>query len=1173
MFTHLHVHTEYSLLDGMCRIPQLIARAKEMGMDSLAITDHGAMYGAIQFYLASKTAGIKPIIGCEVYVAPKSRFGRSTADKNNYHLVLLVKNLTGYNNLIQLITKAHLEGFYYKPRVDKKLLEEFSEGLIALSACLAGEVSAMILNGRLEEAKQATLWYKKTYDDFYLEIQRHPIAELEQVNKALVNIANELDVKLVATSDVHYVNKSDATTHDILLCIGTNSSIYDEKRMKMAGDFFYLKSPQEMSELYKDIPQAIENSGKISEMCHLELEFGRLHLPEIDLPDDKTADQFLADLCYQNLPRFYPHTSQEIKERLNYELEVIKKTHFANYFLVVWDIISFAKKNNILFNVRGSAASSIVLRCLSITEIDPIANGLVFERFLNLERQEMPDIDLDFEDIHRDEIIEHMSHKYGADHVAQIITFGTLGARAAIRDVGRSMGMPYGDVDRIARLIPFAPGMTLDRALEENGELRNIYHEEAIVKNLVDSARGVEGIARHASTHAAGVVIAKDTLTHYTPLQRLSKGNGNGLVMTQFAMEDIATIGLLKLDILGLANLTILSQAIKIIKDNHDIQIDLQKIPLDDEATFELLSAGETTGVFQLEGSGMRRYIKELKPSIFSDIAAMVALYRPGPMEQIPRFIKAKHGLEPINYPHPTLANILEETYGVIVYQEQVLFIVRAFAGYSLGQADIFRKAMGKKITDVMKKERRHFINGAKKKGFSAEVAEKVFNLIEPFAGYAFNKAHAVSYALIAYRTAYLKSNYPVEYMTALLIAFTNHAEKISNAVAECRRLHITVLPPDINHSQLDFVMEKFADGTGAIRFGLIAIKNVGAGAIEGIIKERDKGGEYKSVEDLCRRANLSGVNKRVMESLIKVGALDCLGDRGTLLANIASIISLAQRLHKLRQTGQTTMFDLWGEKVDVPMPSLAMVTAEVSTKDKLDWEKELLGVYLSEHPFSPFVSKAVSENTTLCGSVDADLEGKMVTVAGMVDSVHSLVTRDGQPSASVTLEDLDGKLEVMVWPRVYSSTQEFWQTGNILLVDGKVRLRGDRIQLICEHVRYYQMEETIDGKEIALQSPSIKPSVAEEIKPEVETVHTRSIVIHLKQTQEKAKDIAILHKITNILRDFPGYDEVYLVVDNGKKIFKLRLSGILVDYSSELHRRLVEVIGEDRVILGAKDQ
>ena len=626
MFSHLHVHTEYSLLDGMCRIPQLVSRAKELGMDSLAISDHGVMYGAIEFYLAAREAGIKPIIGCEVYVAQDSRFSRSASDKNNYHLILLAKNQTGYHNLIQLTTKAHLESFYYKPRTDKELLQEYHHGLIALSGCAGGEIPRLVLEGRLQEAKQVALWYKQTFDDFYLEIMRFPIPELEQINRVLISMSSELDIPLVATNDVHYVNQEDASAHDLLLCIQTNSSIYDDKRMKMAGDFFYLKSPQEMAELFSDIPQALENTERIVEMCHLKLEFGRLYLPEVELPEGKTADQFLADLCYQGLHQYYPQPTPEIEKRLDYELEVIRQTQFANYFLVVWDIISFAKKHNILFGVRGSAAASIVLHCLGITEVDPIEHKLVFERFLNVERQELPDIDLDFEDERRDEVISYVSQKYGQDHVAQIITFGTLGARAVLRDVGRAQGMPYSEVDRVARLVPFGPSMTLARALDENSELRNIYYEATIVRNLIDSSTKVEGIARHASTHAAGVVISKEPLTRYVPLQRVSKGNGEATVMTQFTMEDIAQIGLLKMDFLGLANLTILGKAKEIIRQNRGIDIDLLNIPMDDAKTFDLLSSGETGGVFQLEGAGMRRYIKELKPTSFRDIAAMVAL-------------------------------------------------------------------------------------------------------------------------------------------------------------------------------------------------------------------------------------------------------------------------------------------------------------------------------------------------------------------------------------------------------------------------------------------------------------------------------------------------------------------------------------------------------------------
>ena len=981
MFTHLHVHTEYSLLDGMCRIDALVNKAKEMGMNSLAITDHGVMYGVIEFYQAAKEAGIKPIIGCEMYIAPGARTSRNVGDKNNYHLILLAKDKVGYQNLIQLTTKAHLEGFYYRPRVDKALLEQHNQGLIALSACLAGEVSQLILNRRYDEAKQAALWYKRTFGDFNLEIMRHPITELEAVNRQLIQMGVELDIPVVATNDTHYINREDASTHDLLLCIGTNTTIHDEKRLKMAGDTFYLRSPEEMAELFRDVPMALENTGLIADKCNLDLEFGRLHLPEVELPDGKTADQFLAELCRRDLRQYYPSPTPEIEQRLEYELDVIKTTQFANYILVVWDIISFVKSQNILFGVRGSAAASIVLHCLGITAVDPVEHGLVFERFLNIERKEMPDIDMDFQDDRRDEVINYVSRKYGQDHVAQIITFGTLGARAAIRDVGRALGMPYGDVDRVARLVPGTPGMTLVRAMDENNELKTIYQEDEIIRNLVNSARRVEGISRHASTHAAGVVISREPLTNHVPLQRATRVNNQEAVMTQFSMDDIARIGLLKMDFLGLANLTILGKARDILKQNRGIDIDLYRLPMDDKKTFDLLAAGETAGVFQLEGAGMRRYIKDLKPTTFSDISAMVALYRPGPMEHIPRFIDAKHGRQPIRYPHPALDNILKETYGVIVYQDQVLFIVREFAGYSLGQADIFRKAMGKKIAEVMKKEKRNFINGAKKKEYSTELAEEVFALIEPFAGYAFNKAHSVSYALIAYQTAYLKANYPAEYITAFLTIHAGELEKVASAIAESRRLNITVLPPDINRSRLEFSIED-SSGQPAIRFGLASIKNVGTGAIEPIIAERDKNGMFKSVEDLCRRYDLQAVNRRVMESLIKAGVMDLLENRGTLLNSVGRILSLAQREQRLRETGQSTMFDLWGEATSVPLPQLDMAPAGASDREKAYWEKELMGVSFSEKPFSPVFS-GKNPDTTFCGQIDAELDGQVVVIAG----------------------------------------------------------------------------------------------------------------------------------------------------------------------------------------------
>ena len=1182
MFTHLHVHSEYSLLDGMCRIDQLMSRTKELGMDSLALTDHGVMYGAIEFYQAAREAGIKPIIGCEVYVAQDSRHGRTIGDKNYYHLVLLARDEVGYHNLIQLTSKAHLEGFYYKPRVDREILQKHHQGLIALSACLGGEIPQLVMQGQIEEAKQAALWYKETFGDYYLEIQRHPMPELEHVNPVLIRMGEELGIPLVATSDVHYVNREDAVSHDLLMCIGTNSSINDEKRKKIAGDFLYLKSPEEMAELFKDIPQAIENTERIAEKCNLELEFGRLHLPEIDLPDGKSADEYLAELCHIGLPQYYPDASEEVRQRLDYELDVIHRTEFANYFLVVWDIISFTRKQGIHFGVRGSAAASLVLHCLGITEIEPLAYGLVFERFLNLERREMPDVDLDFQDDRRDEVISYVTQKYGPDHVAQIITFGTLGARAALRDVGRALGMTYSDVDRVARLVPFGPGMTLTRALDENNELREMCQEDPIIRNLVNSARKVEGIARHASTHAAGVVISREPLTGHVPLQRASKGNGNGesTSMTQFSMDDIARIGLLKVDFLGLANLTILGKAEEILQ-GRGVDIDLHSIPMDDARTFEVLAAGETAGVFQLEGSGMRRYIKDLKPTTFSDIAAMVALYRPGPMEQIPRFIKAKHGEEAIRYPDPTMTSILEETYGVIVYQEQVLFIVQAFAGYSLGQADTFRKAMGKKIPEVMKKERRSFMAGAKKKGFSTELAAEVFALIEPFAGYAFNKAHAVSYALIAYQTAYLKANYPVEYITAFLSTHFGQPEKVSGGVGECRRLGIEVLPPDVNRSQSNFSIERTDEGLSAIRFGLTATKNVGSGAVESILEERDKSGPFKSIEELCRRCDLRNVNKRVMESLIKVGAMDCLGSRGALLNNVDRVLALAQREQRLRDTGQTTMFGLWGETMPTPLTDLELETFEISRKEKAAWEKELMGVSFSEPPFSPTAKRAGAE-TTFCGQITPELEGQAVDVAGRIATVRYLTTRENRAFASAVLADFSGQVEVMVWPKVYASTTELWQEDNELVVWGRVRVRDDHVQINCDRVIPYQPESAPTDEETAPQpaepvaviDKTAPAESAEAVTPDreatggVKIARQSRVVVILNQTSDQEEDIARLHSIVSALKEFPGRDEVSLRVTNNGNAVNLRLPNIHADYCPELRQRLVALVGEDRLVL-----
>jgi DNA polymerase-3 subunit alpha len=1162
----------------MCRIPNLIARVKELKMDSVALTDHGVMYGAIEFYRLAKEAGIKPIIGCEIYVMANGNGSRTPGEKNNYHLVLLCRNQTGYRNLIQIVTRAHLEGFYYKPRIDKEFLAEHTSGLIALSACLAGEVPQKILAGSMDEAKKAALWYKEVFGEFYLEIQRHPIPELEKVNAGLIEISRETGIPMVATNDTHYLNREDASTHDLLLCIGTNSSVNDQKRMKMQGDYFYLKTPDEMAEAYRDIPDALENTHKIAEMCDLKLDFERLHLPEIKLPPGKTPDEYLSDLCYESFNRFYPNATDEIKERLAYELSVVKSTQFANYFLVVWDIVSFVRQENIMFGVRGSAAASIILHCLGITELDPMEHKLVFERFLNLERKEMPDVDLDFQDDRREEVIAYVTRKYGQDHVAQIVTFGTLGARAALRDVGRALGMTYADVDRVVRLIPLGPGVNLTHSLEQVPELKAIYNEDPVIRKLIDSALKVEGIARHGSTHAAGVVISKEPLNKYVPLQRVSKGSGEGGAMVQYPMEDVAKIGLLKMDFLGLVNLNILGKAKQIIKERHNIDINLHTIPLDDAKTYQLLASGDTAGVFQLEGSGMRRYIRELRPSTFPEIAAIVALYRPGPMEQIPTYIKAKHGLEPIKYPHPVLARYLEETYGVIVYQEQVLFIVREFGGYSLGKADIFRKAMGKKIAAVIQKEKAIFIAGANAKGFSSELAEQVYSLIEPFAGYAFNKAHAFSYALIAYQTAYLKANYPVEYITALLSAHAGVTEKITSAISECRRLGIKVLPPNINRSRANFSIEKDDNGNQVIRFGLTSIKNVGVGGIDTIINERDKNGEFKSIEDLCRRCDMSNINKRVMESLIKAGALDSLGNRGTLLNNINEILSLAQREQKSRDAGQTTMFDLWGQEVAPPVSPLELAEAEVPIKDKLAWEKELMGVYLSEHPFSAFADKIAAENTILCGQVDAEMAGQTVLVAGMVASVTHLVTKQQKAFVKATLEDLDGSIEVMVWSDVYSGTTELWEEGNIVLVEGKVSQRDDGVQLSCKKVSRYQPDS---AKKEKPPTQAAKPPVVNNDKPVSNSAPVSSgftyrpeekpaprkrykLIITINDSGDGEKDANSLRRVVYTMKEFPGQDEVSLRIPSDGKIVKLKIANLFTDYSTALRQRIIDLVGEE---------
>ncbi|MCL4534199.1 MAG: DNA polymerase III subunit alpha [Bacteroidetes bacterium] len=1055
-FVHLHVHTEYSLLDGLARVPALVRRAKGMGMPALAVTDHGAMYAGIEFYKEAKDAGLRPIVGCEVYVAPGARQDRNKGDGGAYHLVLLAADERGYRNLMRLVTAAHLEGFYYKPRVDHELLAEYHEGLIALSACPSGEIGRAVLAGDLAGARQTADWYNQTFGpgNYYLELQRHDIPELRAICPELVKMGRDMGIPLVATNDVHYINPEDAYAQEILLCIQTNSTIDDPKRMRMQANSFYLKSPDEMAALFDDLPEAIGNTRAIAERCNLELDFGRVLLPQFEIPEGYTSETWLEKKCADGMQRRYSVATQEVQQRLQYELSVIKETGFATYILIVADFVEHARQTGILFGPRGSAAGSIVCYCLGISDVDPVANKLVFERFLNVERKEMPDIDMDFADDQRDEMIAYATQKYGRDHVAQIITFGTLGAKAAIRDVGRALGMGVADVDRVAKLVPSLPvGITIDQAMEKNPQLREIYQADETIRRLVDTAKSVEGVARHASTHAAGVVISRDPLIQYAPLQRASRDEQ--AVMSQYPMEVLAQVGLLKMDFLGLANLTILGRTIKTIKETRGEEIDLAKIPQDDEKVFEMLGAGETTGIFQLEGSGMRRYIKELKPTSVSDLAAMVALYRPGPMDFIPKFIRSKAGLEPITYPHPRLEPILKDTYGVLVYQDQVLQIVQAIAGYSLGHADILRKAMGKKVPEIMRQERASFVAGAKQQGLTEEEATGVFDIIEPFAGYAFNKSHAFCYANVAYQTAYFKANYPVEYMCAVLNTALGNQEKVSIAAVECRRLGLELLPPDVNCSDVGFTVE---DGR-SIRFGLGAIKNVGSAPAEAIVAARREGGPFQSVDDFCERVDPRLVNKRVVESLVKAGGLDPLGRRSQLLQVLDRIIGEVQRLQKASMNGQTNLFDLLSDDSSkaIYLPDIP----EFPDQTKLIWEKELLAAYFTEHPLNKAVARLRRTLTAFCGQIGPELVGQKVTVAGVVVAPRPIITRKGDTMLMAALDDLEGSIDLVVFPRVYQHTREIWQEDAIVVVQGRVDARDERLQIVCESaIRYADEDE-----------------------------------------------------------------------------------------------------------------
>ena len=1073
-FVHLHVHSEYSLLDGFSLIDNLVARAKDLGMDALALTDHGVMYGALDFYNACKKADIKPIIGVEAYMAVAAHNDRTPKGKGYYHTLLLAQNEIGYKNLVKLTTRAHLDGFYYKPRIDHDLLREHSEGLIVTSSCVSGEINRPISQRDKQKARETAAWYRDLLgpDRYYLELQLHPeVPELEELNDELVRIGQELGIPLVATNDAHFVDKADAEAHRLLRCMGFNTTLqeYCAKNPQL-DDSYHIKTGDDMYALFKRYGSApLENTRRIAEMCDLELNFGRVQLPDFDLvvedvPEGHTPSSYLKLVCEEGLMRrFDGHPPEKYVQRLAYELDVIDQTGFPLYMLIVWDFVKFARSRGIPSVPRGSAGGSLVLYCLGITDVDPVTNKLVFERFLNPERKEMPDIDMDFADSRRQEVLDYVSNKYGRDRTAQIITFGSLGAKAALRDVGRVRGIPLSEVDRVAKLVPMLPvGTTIAQALERVPELKQIYSSDQTMRELIDQAQWLEGHARNVGTHACGVVVSKDPLFEIVPLQRTSKDESQ--VMAAFPMGTLGDIGLLKMDMLGLANLSIVDNALRYISERLGRPFTLTDVPTDDKATLDALGRGDTIGVFQLEGAGMTRYLKELKPSRVEDIYAMVALYRPGPLEQIPRYIEWKNHPERISYLHPVLKPILEDTYGIIVYQEQVLGILMQMAGYTMGQADIVRKAIGKKLKDKMAKEEPKFIAGCVQNGLTEEQAHHLWDLIQPFAGYSFNRAHSTLYGLLSYQTCYLKVNYSSEYMAALLSSAAGSTEDVAKFIGECGRLGVAVLPADVNSSDLGFTIEPLREplpsgitNPRGIRFGLAAIKNIGEGPIAAIVKARREGGPFRTLEDFCERVERSALNKRVLESLIKSGAMDRLpGTRRQKLAILDQALSAGIEAQRAREAGQASMFDFLGDMgaagasmQAIPMPVIAETPQDY--KEQLAWEKELLGMYVSDHPIARAFEGLDMSGTTSIGQLNEELVGQTLTFAGMLSGTRRLATKKGDSMLVANLEDVEATAELVAFPKSYERYRDLLRDDALLLIKAKVDQRNESIQLLLE--------------------------------------------------------------------------------------------------------------------------
>lgn len=1188
-FVHLHNHTHYSLLDGLQKIPGMLDRVEAMGMDTIAITDHGTLSGAIDFYNNAKKRGIKPIIGTEAYVSPRGMLDKNgKIDANPYHLILLAYNNTGYQNLMKLSTMAMLDGFYYKPRVDRAALEKHSEGLICLSACASGEVGRHILNGNMDGARDTANWYRDTFgaENYYFEIQDHSDWQMQKtINDGLFILSEEMGIPLVVTADSHYSQPTDREAHEILLCVQTGKTMADSDRMEMEMPL-YVSDPKDIESRWAHRPEMLENTRKIADRCNIELELDKILIPTFDVPEGYTEHSYLHELCWQGVMWRYTEgltreeslkktveeakaaVPEEVRERLEYELGVISRMGYEGYFLIVADFINWGKDRGIIFGPgRGSAAGSIVAYAINITDLDPIKYDLLFERFLNPDRISMPDVDIDIQDTRRGEVIEYVTEKYGEERVAQIITFGTMAARNAVRDTGRALGMSYAEVDVIAKLIPqpiqgrHVPLGVSIGALPPKGEMRADpdlmaeYQSNPRAKRLIDLAMRLEGTIRSNGIHAAGVVIAPEPIVNYTPLQRAQKGG----ISTQYSMNPVEQLGLLKMDFLGLSNLTIINNALRIIKKVYGEDVDIGTIPLDNKKTYELLSRGDTTGVFQLESAGMKRYLRELKPSVFDDIIAMVALYRPGPMQFIDDFIDRKHGRKEVVYEHPGMEAALGNTYGILVYQEQFMQISKDMCGFSGGQADTLRKAIGKKQRETMAKMKVAFIDGmVETAGVKKTFAETFWTQLEAFADYCFNKSHSACYGLIAYQTAYLKANYPAAFMAALLTSNHDNSEKVSIEVAECQRMGINVLPPDVNESFLEFSVVPDGENKGMIRFGMSAIKNVGEGPIEAIIEARETGGPFTSVEDFAKRVNASVVNKKAWESLIKAGAMERFGGRSELLHNLELLTSYASKLQKNAANGQIDIFGELGAEDNAPALQLELPPSVASGRDQLAWERELLGIYLSSHPLDDFKGW-LQDHSMPIPALTTSMEGKNVKIGGMITAVRKILTRKGDTMAFVAIEDVYGSTELVVFPKSYELTPQLWEVDKIVLAQGKVNAK-DRDGRIGEIKVIVDSVKEIDHSTVLGYKPSkaaYTPADSAEDEAPKQKPADEVLVIQLKDLQ----DTAVLTKIKDILEEAPGTISSYVVMP-GPVPKKIRLP-FQVEVSDELINRLrVEVSG-----------